>query len=69
MKRGTAAVLVMACIAIVIGTSLISVVTSTANSTALGLSGPQKTLVDLLPLLFILMIVVAAAMAVVAQVE
>lgn len=61
--------LVMACIAIVIGTSLISVVQSTANSTALGLTGSQKTLVDLLPLLFILMIVVAAAMAVVAQVE
>lgn len=59
----------MACIAIVIGTSLISVVQSTANADALNLTGSQRTLVELLPLLFILMIVVAAAMAVVAQVE
>jgi len=52
------AFLVGAVIAAVVGSSLISAVTSTANSTALGLSGTNATLVDLIPTMYIIMIIV-----------
>lgn len=64
-----AVTVVVIAVALVIGASLIPVILSTANSTALGVTGSNKTLVDLVPTIFILILVVGGAMELVGRVR
>jgi len=64
-----AVTVVVIAVSLVIGASLIPVIMSSANSTALGVSGSNKTLVDLIPTIFILILVVGGAMELVGRVR
>lgn len=64
-----AVTVVVIAVSLVIGASLIPVILSTANSTALAVTGSNKTLVDLVPTIFILILVVGGAMELVGRVR
>jgi len=64
-----AVTVVVIAVSLVIGASLVPVILSTANSTALGVTGSNKTLVDLVPTIFILILVVGGAMELVGRVR
>lgn len=64
-----AVTVVVIAVSLVIGASLIPVILSTTNSSALGVTGSNKTLVDLVPTIFILILVVGGAMELVGRVR
>jgi len=64
-----AVTVVVIAVSLVIGASLIPVIMSSANSSALGVEGSNKTLVDLIPTIFILILVVGGAMELVGRVR
>ena len=70
-RRGAslAVTVVVIAVALVIGSSLIPVILSTANATALGVTGSNATLLNLVPTIFILILVVGGAMELVSRVK
>jgi len=70
-RRGAslATSIVMIAVALVVGASMIPVILSSANASAFGVTGSNKTLLDLVPTIFILVLVVGGAMELVGRVR